>query len=121
MLGSKSDTTVGQWLTVQERGNGLIESLLIERVADEMKTGTLMDDTTGALKRFLDSLHFPKERKMASEITIKGKRAPRGEKMTKGKGWRLATVTGRKRVFVGTLLHTINMGSKRIAIFSVPK
>jgi len=41
--------------------------------------------------------------------------------MTKGTGWRLATTRGRKRVFVGTLLETINMGSKRIAIFSVPK
>lgn len=38
--------------------------------------------------------------------------------MTKGKGWRLATVTGRKRVFVGTLLYTVNMGPKRLAIFS---
>jgi len=58
---------------------------------------------------------------MASEITIHGKRPRRGEKMTKGTGWRLATTRGRKRVFVGTLLETINMGSKRIAIFSVPK
>ena len=41
--------------------------------------------------------------------------------MTKGKGWRLVTTTGRKRVFVGTLLQTINFGNKRIAIFSVPK
>ena len=58
---------------------------------------------------------------MVSEITIKGKRPRKGEKMTKGTGWRLAVVRGRKRVFVGTLLETINMGSKRIAIFSVPK
>jgi hypothetical protein len=58
---------------------------------------------------------------MASEITIKGKKPRRGEKMTKGTGWRLAVVRGRKRVFVATLLETINMGSKRIAIFSVPK
>ncbi|MFY9727080.1 MAG: hypothetical protein WB579_10695 [Bryobacteraceae bacterium] len=58
---------------------------------------------------------------MTSEITIKGKRPRKGEKMTKGTGWRLAVVRGRKRVFVGTLLETINMGSKRIAIFSVPK
>jgi hypothetical protein len=57
----------------------------------------------------------------ASEITIRGKKPRRGEKMTKGTGWRLAKVSGRKRVFVGTLLETINMGSKRIAIFSVPK
>ena len=58
---------------------------------------------------------------MTGEISIKGKKAPKGEKMTKGKGWRLAATTGRKRVFVATLLQTINMGSKRIAIFSVPK
>ena len=41
--------------------------------------------------------------------------------MTKGKGWRLAVVKGDQRVFVGTLLETINLGDKRIAIFSVPK
>jgi hypothetical protein len=54
-----------------------------------------------------------------SEITIKGKKAKRGERMTKGRGWRLANIRG--QMFVGTLLETINMGSKRIAIFSVPK
>jgi hypothetical protein len=58
---------------------------------------------------------------VASEITIQGNKAKRGERMTKGTGWRLAIVRGRKRVFVGTLLETINMGPKRIAIFSVPK
>jgi hypothetical protein len=58
---------------------------------------------------------------MAGEISIKGKKAPKGEKMTKGTGWRLAATTGRKRVFVATLLQTINMGNVRIAIFSVPK
>jgi hypothetical protein len=58
---------------------------------------------------------------MASEISIKGQRARKGERMTKGAGWRLATTRGRKRVFVGTLLYTINMGNRRLAIFSVPK
>ena len=57
----------------------------------------------------------------SSEITIQGKKPRKGENMTKGTGWRLAKVSGRKRVFVGTLLETINMGSNRIAIFSVPK
>jgi hypothetical protein len=57
----------------------------------------------------------------ANEITIQGKKPRKGEKMTKGTGWRLATVRGRKRVFAGTLLETINMGQRRIAIFSVPK
>jgi hypothetical protein len=58
---------------------------------------------------------------MAGEITIQGKKAIRGERMTMGTGWRLATVTGRKRVFSATLLHTMNFGSRRLAIFSVPK
>ena len=57
----------------------------------------------------------------SGEITIQGKKPRKGEKMTKGTGWRLAKVSGRERVFVGTLLETINMGSNRIAIFSVPK
>lgn len=58
---------------------------------------------------------------MAGEITIRGDKAKKGERMTKGKGWRLATVKGSRWVFVGTLLETINMGNKRLAIFSVPK
>jgi len=58
---------------------------------------------------------------MAGEITIQGKKPRKGEKMTKGSGWRLATTRGRKRVFVATLLETINRGKERIAIFSVPK
>ena len=58
---------------------------------------------------------------MPPKITIKGKKPKRGERMTKGTRWRIAAVTGRKRVFVGTLLHTINIGAKRLAIFSVPK
>jgi hypothetical protein len=58
---------------------------------------------------------------MAAEITIHGKKAKKGERMTKGTGWRLAIVRGKKRVFVGTLLDTYNFGSRRLAIFSVPK
>jgi len=58
---------------------------------------------------------------MAAEITIKGQKAKKGERMTGGNGWRLATTKGKKRVFVGTLLGTINKGNTRIAIFSVPK
>jgi hypothetical protein len=56
----------------------------------------------------------------STSIIIKGRKARRGERMMSGKGWRLVRVRGRK-VFVGTLLDTINLGSKRIAIFSVPK
>ena len=62
-----------------------------------------------------------KEIYMPSEITIQGNKAKKGERMTKGSGWRLAIVRGKKRVFVGTLLETINRGKERIAIFSVPK
>lgn len=57
----------------------------------------------------------------STTLTFSGRKAKRGERMTKGKGWRLAVVKGDKRVFVGTLLETINLGDKRIAIFSVPK
>jgi hypothetical protein len=55
----------------------------------------------------------------AKDITIKGKKSKRGERMTSGRGYRL--VTKANRVFIGTLLDTINIGKQRIAIFSVPK
>ncbi len=58
---------------------------------------------------------------MANEITIHGKKAKKGVRMTKGTRWRLAAVTGRERAFIGTLIATINVGTKRLAIFSVPK
>ncbi len=58
---------------------------------------------------------------MASEITIRGTKPNKGERMTRGQGWRLAMTKGRKRVFVGTLVQTLNFGNKRLAIFSVPK
>lgn len=54
-------------------------------------------------------------------ITIKGQKAKKGERMTGTTGWRLATTKGKKRVFAGTLLGTVNKGRARIAIFSVPK
>ena len=49
------------------------------------------------------------------------KRVTRGKHMTRTGSWVLAPKKGRKRSFIGTLLKTINLGSKRIAIFSVPK
>ncbi len=58
---------------------------------------------------------------MANDIEIQGQKAKRGERMIGGNGWRLVTTKGKKRVFVGTLLGTINMDNRRIAIFSVPK
>jgi hypothetical protein len=58
---------------------------------------------------------------MAKVITISAPKAARGDGMSKGTGWRLAATKGRKRIFVATLLHTIKIGNKRIAIFSIPK
>ena len=51
----------------------------------------------------------------------KKKRLRRGKKMTKGAGWLLVPTMGRTRQFKGALLKTINFGTKRLAIFSVPK
>lgn len=58
---------------------------------------------------------------MGTGIRIKGKKPRKGKKMTKVTRWRIIAITGRKRIFVGTLLKTINVGEKRLAIFSVPK
>jgi hypothetical protein len=52
-------------------------------------------------------------------ITYAGEAATRGERMTKGP-WRLMNKNN-KKVFVGSLIETINIGCKRVAIFSVPK
>jgi hypothetical protein len=56
-----------------------------------------------------------------SEITIKGTKPKKGERMTVGSGWRLAATNGKKRIFNATLIDTVNKGSVRLAIFSVPK
>ena len=58
---------------------------------------------------------------MADVITIQGKKARKGERMTMGNKWRLAALKGDKRIFNGTLLQTFNIGKTRLAIFSVPK
>ena len=58
---------------------------------------------------------------MTGEITINGKRAAKGERMTGKAGWRLATTKGKKRVFNGTLIQTFNFGKTRLALFRVPK
>lgn len=58
---------------------------------------------------------------MATPIIIKGTKPKKGERMTEGSGWRLVATKGKKRVFVGTLLTTVNKDKTRIAIFSVPK
>jgi hypothetical protein len=54
-----------------------------------------------------------------TSVTIRGLKTKRGEKMTNGR-YRLVNISNR-RVFVGTLIDTINKGKVRIAIFSVPK
>ena len=56
-----------------------------------------------------------------TEITIKGSKPAKGERMTTGSGWRLAATKGKKRIFNATLIETVNRGDVRIAIFSVPK
>jgi hypothetical protein len=58
---------------------------------------------------------------MARKIKFLGRRVRKGKHMTMGKGWKLAFEKGRKRVFYGTLLATFNFGSKRLAVFNVPK
>ena len=52
-------------------------------------------------------------------ITYAGEPATRGERMTKGP-WRLMNKNS-KKVFVGSLIDTIDTGRKRLAIFRVPK
>lgn len=59
---------------------------------------------------------------VANEITIRGYKAPRGARMTKGRAWRLVAMKGRKRFFKATLLRTFNLANgQRIAMFNVPK
>lgn len=55
------------------------------------------------------------------KVIIQGTSAKAGERMTKGSGWRLATTKRKTRVFAATLRETINIGSVRLAIFTVPK
>jgi hypothetical protein len=59
----------------------------------------------------------PNERE--TSVTIYGRKCRRGEVMLPGP-YRLVN-THTKRVFVASLVGTINKGSMRLAIFSVPK
>ena len=52
---------------------------------------------------------------MAAGITVKRRKTKRGAQMRRDDGWRLV---GRK-VFLGTLLRTINYGPVRLAVFTV--
>lgn len=54
-----------------------------------------------------------------TSVTIYGVKTRRGEKMLPGP-YRLVNAYT-KRVFVGSLIDTINKGPLRLAIFSVPK
>jgi hypothetical protein len=54
-----------------------------------------------------------------TSVTIQGVKTKRGEKMLHGR-YRLVNAST-KRVFIGTLIDTINRGKIRLAIFSVPK
>jgi hypothetical protein len=58
---------------------------------------------------------------MAKEIIVRGKRPRKGKHMNKSARWRLVTTDGRQRQFTATLIQTLNFGSTRLAIFSVPK
>ena len=49
------------------------------------------------------------------------KKIKKGKKLTKTGKWVIQSTKGRPREFKGTLLESFNFGSKRIAIFSVPK
>lgn len=49
------------------------------------------------------------------------KKAKRGKRMTKGRGWKIEATKGKERSFKGTLLWSRNFGPARIAVFSVPK
>lgn len=52
-------------------------------------------------------------------VVYQGETFTRGDRITKG-AWRLLNKDNRK-VFVGSLVDTINVGKYRLAIFSVPK
>ncbi|HKY87615.1 MAG TPA: hypothetical protein VJL90_12705 [Pseudorhodoplanes sp.] len=58
-------------------------------------------------------------KKSKTKVSYDGVPAVRGERMTKG-AWRLMNKDN-KKVFVGSLIDTINLGKRRLAIFSVPK
>ena len=53
---------------------------------------------------------------MAVKTNVLGVRAKRGEKMKRGKGWRL--IRG-KLAFKATLIRRFNVGSENVAVFRV--
>ena len=53
-------------------------------------------------------------------IKVNGKDTKRGQKMTKGKCWRLINLRG-NTMFSGALLHTFRINGHRLAVFNVWK
>ncbi len=51
----------------------------------------------------------------------KAKKVAKGKRLTRGKGWEIKDSAGKVRFFKATLLGTHNIGTSRIAVFSVPK
>ncbi len=49
------------------------------------------------------------------------KKPAKGKRLTKTGRWKLTSKKGKEREFTCTLIKTINIGGKRLAIFSVPK
>ena len=52
-----------------------------------------------------------------AKTRLLGVKAPRGEKMSTGKGWRL--VSPSERVFKAVLVKRFNIGTESVAIFRV--
>jgi hypothetical protein len=58
---------------------------------------------------------------MAKEISIEGKPAKKGERLTKGSGYVLVATKGKNRFFTAKLRHIINAGDQRFVVLEVPK
>ena len=54
---------------------------------------------------------------MARTASVIGVRAPRGEKMRPGKGWRLSSPG--EKVFKATLIKRFNIGQESVAVFRI--
>jgi hypothetical protein len=56
----------------------------------------------------------------SQEVNLPMTKTKRGKRMTRGM-WKLEPKTGRARGFTGSLMGTFNFGTRRIAVFNVPK
>lgn len=52
---------------------------------------------------------------------VRQSKVRKGVRLTKGHGYDIKATKGRARRFKGTCLGTINIGGKRVALFSIPK